>query len=95
VTAPTTRAPRKRATAATPAPAPGHIHRWAIEPADGPTSKGRCHGCGAERVFRNSLDVDYGSNLCSVRCDICHEPFMNMGSYKTHRALGHGKDGAK
>lgn len=31
-------------------------HHWLIEPAGGPTSKGRCRLCGEERFFRNSLD---------------------------------------
>ncbi len=31
-------------------------HHWLIEPAGGPTSKGRCRVCGEERFFRNSLD---------------------------------------
>jgi len=30
-----------------------HVHHWLIEEAVGPTSMGRCRGCGAERVFRN------------------------------------------
>ena len=30
-------------------------HRWAIEPANGPTSPGTCQGCGETREFRNSL----------------------------------------
>lgn len=28
-------------------------HRWIIEPADGPTSKGVCQFCGAEKEFDN------------------------------------------
>ena len=31
-------------------------HHWLIEAAGGPTSKGVCRVCGAERQFRNSLD---------------------------------------
>jgi len=30
-------------------------HHWAIEEANGPTSKGVCKLCGTERVFYNSL----------------------------------------
>jgi hypothetical protein len=37
---------------ATPNPC---CHHWHIQPADGPTSKGRCKLCGAEREFDNAL----------------------------------------
>lgn len=30
-----------------------HVHHWLIEEAIGPTSNGRCRGCGAEKTFRN------------------------------------------
>jgi hypothetical protein len=32
-------------------------HRWIIEPANGPTSMGRCRHCGAEREFINNPDA--------------------------------------
>jgi hypothetical protein len=35
-------------------------HYWIIEPADGPTSKGMCQFCGAEKEFDN-----YGPDLWS------------------------------
>ncbi len=31
-------------------------HHWLIDAAGGPTSKGICRACGAERHFKNSLD---------------------------------------
>ena len=34
-------------------------HHWIIETADGPESKGRCHLCGEEREFANSMDYKY------------------------------------
>lgn len=34
-----------------------HTHRWHIDQNNGPTSNGRCHGCGAERVFGNSTEA--------------------------------------
>jgi hypothetical protein len=30
-----------------------HAHHWRIEEATGPTSRGECRTCGAEKVFRN------------------------------------------
>ncbi len=30
-----------------------HTHHWLIDEATGPTSMGRCRGCGAEKQFRN------------------------------------------
>lgn len=30
-----------------------HTHHWLIDEAVGPTSMGRCRGCGAEKTFRN------------------------------------------
>ena len=30
-----------------------HAHHWMIDEASGPTSQGRCRGCGAEKTFRN------------------------------------------
>ena len=50
------------------APAPpslgaGHAHRWLIEEANGPTSRGTCRVCKAERVFKNWLeDTDFVTN---------------------------------
>lgn len=34
-------------------------HHWLIEPANGPTSRGRCRLCGDERDFRNSHGGDW------------------------------------
>lgn len=34
---------------------PACTHRWRIEPPAGPTSRGVCRLCGAEREFRNSF----------------------------------------
>lgn len=31
----------------------GHAHRWLIDEAKGPMSRGVCRVCGAERAFRN------------------------------------------
>jgi hypothetical protein len=31
-----------------------HAHHWRIETPNGPTSLGRCKGCGEEREFRNA-----------------------------------------
>jgi hypothetical protein len=33
-------------------------HHWLIEEAAGPTSKGRCKSCGAERDFSNSPQMN-------------------------------------
>ena len=33
----------------------GCHHHWLIESASGPTSRGRCRFCGAEKEFYNSL----------------------------------------
>jgi len=38
--------------------APDHAHRWRIEEPQGPTSSGRCRGCGELRLFRNSSPGD-------------------------------------
>jgi len=35
------------------------IHHWVIDPADGPTSKGKCKRCGTVKLFYNT----YSSNL--------------------------------
>jgi len=35
------------------------IHHWLLEPADGPTAKGRCKLCGEEKLFRNSVPEVY------------------------------------
>jgi hypothetical protein len=35
----------------------GCIHHWIVEPADGPTSRGRCKRCGSERRFSNSTET--------------------------------------
>jgi hypothetical protein len=32
-------------------------HHWLVEPADGPTSRGRCKHCGSERRFANSTET--------------------------------------
>ncbi|MFN0093856.1 MAG: hypothetical protein ACKVVT_03640 [Dehalococcoidia bacterium] len=41
-------------TTAPPAAGTGlHAHRWVIEEPAGPTSTGRCRGCGEERAFWN------------------------------------------
>lgn len=32
------------------------VHWWIIETPNGPTSKGRCKLCGAEKVFRNHFE---------------------------------------
>jgi hypothetical protein len=34
------------------------IHHWIIQPALGPTSKGVCKRCGAEKIFQNYWDDD-------------------------------------
>ncbi len=40
-----------------------HFHRWRIEEPNGPTSKGICKICGAEKVFKNWLsDTDFITN---------------------------------
>ncbi len=39
------------------------IHHWRIEPATGPTSKGRCTKCHRVRVFDNYLDLDAAGRL--------------------------------
>jgi len=31
------------------------VHFWLIEPANGPTSRGRCNLCGLERDFQNCI----------------------------------------
>lgn len=35
-------------------------HWWIIEPANGPTSRGKCRLCGEEKDFYNSLDYILG-----------------------------------
>lgn len=43
--------------------APDHPHRWRIEEASGPVSRGICSVCGAEKQFRNWLeDADFITN---------------------------------
>ncbi|MDE2765446.1 MAG: hypothetical protein OXI25_03320 [Chloroflexota bacterium] len=37
--------------------APGHGHHWLIESPNGPTSMGVCRICGAEREFKNSVQI--------------------------------------
>jgi len=40
-----------------------HFHRWRIEEPNGPTSKGVCKVCGAEKEFKNWLaDSDFITN---------------------------------
>jgi len=39
----------------TKAPEAGHFHRWRIEEPNGPTSRGVCKVCGAEKQFKNWL----------------------------------------
>ncbi|MGE5597208.1 MAG: hypothetical protein ACM3S1_14385 [Hyphomicrobiales bacterium] len=40
-----------------------HAHRWLIEEARGPVSRGVCKVCGAEKEFRNWLeDGDFITN---------------------------------
>ena len=33
-----------------------HAHHWLIEEAQGPTSRGLCRRCGAEREFKNWIE---------------------------------------
>jgi hypothetical protein len=41
----------------------GHAHRWHIEEPNGPTSRGVCRVCEAQREFRNWLeDQDFSTN---------------------------------
>jgi hypothetical protein len=35
-----------------------HVHHWLIQPANGPTSKGKCQGCGETREFQNTIEWD-------------------------------------
>lgn len=43
--------------------APEHFHRWRIEEPNGPTSRGTCKVCGAEKQFKNWLsDMDFITN---------------------------------
>ena len=40
-----------------------HAHRWRIEEADGPVSRGICKSCGAERDFKNWIgETDFITN---------------------------------
>ena len=32
-------------------------HHWVIESPNGPTSVGRCRGCGERREFKNSIQI--------------------------------------
>lgn len=32
------------------------VHHWIVDPADGPTSRGRCKHCGSKRSFSNSTE---------------------------------------
>ncbi|MCC7366541.1 MAG: hypothetical protein IT303_19440 [Dehalococcoidia bacterium] len=42
---------------------PDHAHRWLIEEARGPQSRGTCRVCGTEKMFRNWLeDADFITN---------------------------------
>lgn len=36
------------------------VHYWIIEPPAGPTSMGRCRGCGKRKQFANVM-TDYGT----------------------------------
>ena len=47
------------------------VHRWDIEPADGPTSLGRCVRCGAEKRFRNHIDT--GQKLFALSAGGVHD----------------------
>lgn len=38
-------------------PKEGHYHHWVIESANGPTSKGMCKLCNAEKEFHNVVPV--------------------------------------
>lgn len=45
------------------AEAPEHFHRWRIDEPNGPTSRGVCKVCGAEKEFKNWLsDMDFITN---------------------------------
>ncbi|HEU4759630.1 MAG TPA: hypothetical protein VFT91_06570 [Dehalococcoidia bacterium] len=46
-------------TAVSAPEAPTCRHHWMIESPDGPTSRGRCKVCGAERDFMNSFGDNF------------------------------------
>ncbi|MBI2869789.1 MAG: hypothetical protein HYX96_08200 [Chloroflexi bacterium] len=41
----------------------GCPHFWVIESAGGPTSRGRCKRCGAQKEFFNSVPENQGRNV--------------------------------
>lgn len=65
-----------------------HIHRWQIEPPNGPKSWGEC-ACGARRQFENTLAVDRGgaeSAISAVACRECGQTFVNRAGLASHLA---------
>ncbi len=56
-------------------------HHWLIDAAGGPTSKGICRVCGAERQFKNSLDSTEWEREATP-ADLPRPAGVTLGTYK-------------
>ena len=54
-------------------------HHWLLEPAGGPTSKGVCRICGAQREFKNRLEGTEWNEDPPARPDPVHALVSSAG----------------
>ena len=59
----------------------GSVHRWRIDPPNGPTSVGRCSRCRAKREFSNASATQYDGYSGSVYRTVMHPHDRHFDGY--------------